>query len=148
MSELSAALKVLLANHTFMYYKIASYHWNVEGLEFSQFHDFYGDLYADVYGAIDDIAENIRKVDDYAPISLSELYNYKTIDENTTKIDLIRDQLATIIVDNDKVIESLNKVFSIANAKNEQGLADYVAGRLDTHKKHAWMLKASAKNVG
>lgn len=148
MSELSAALKVLLANHTFMYYKIASYHWNVEGLEFSQFHEFYGDLYADIYGAIDDIAENIRKVDDYAPISLSELYNYKTVEENTTRVDLIRDQLATIIIDNDKVIESLNKVFAVASAKNEQGLADYAAGRIDIHKKHAWMLKASAKNIG
>jgi len=148
MSELSAALKVLLANQTFMYYKVASYHWNVEGIEFSQYHKFFGKLYEDVYSAIDDIAENIRKVDDYVPVSLGELYNYKTIEENTTRVDLIRDQLATIIVDNDKVLESLNKVFAVASAKNEQGLADYVASRIDIHKKHAWMLKASAKNIG
>ena len=62
MSELSAALKVLLANHTFMYYKIASYHWNVEGLEFSQFHDFYGDLYADTLHAGEVIYDNLSAV--------------------------------------------------------------------------------------
>ena len=148
MSELSAALKVLLANQTFMYYKIASYHWNVEGINFSQYHKFFGKMYEEIQDSIDDIAENIRKVDDYAPISLSELYNYKTVEENTTRVELIRDQLATIIVDNDKVIESLNKVFAVASANNEQGLADFAATRIDTHKKHAWMLKASAKNIG
>lgn len=148
MNELVAALKILQANLTFMYYKTHSYHWNVEGIEFSQFHDFYADLYEDIYGSIDPVAENIRKLGEYTPISISELYNFKTIEENTVRVDLIKDQLATLIVDNDKVIESLNKVFAVATASNEQGLADFAAGRIDTHKKHAWMLKASAKNIG
>jgi DNA-binding ferritin-like protein len=85
---------------------------------------------------------------EFTPISISELYNFKTIEENNVRVDLIKDQLATLIVDNDKVIESLNKVFAVATANNEQGLADFAAGRIDTHKKHAWMLKASAKNIG
>ena len=148
MNELVAALKILQANLTFMYYKTHSYHWNVEGIEFSQFHDFYADLYEDIYNSIDPVAENIRKLGEYTPISISELYNFKTIEENTVRVDLIKDQLATLIVDNDKVIESLNKVFAVASASNEQGLADFAAGRIDTHKKHAWMLKASAKNIG
>jgi starvation-inducible DNA-binding protein len=148
MNELVAALKILMANQTFMYFKIHTYHWNVEGIEFSQYHDFYSDLYQDIYGAIDPVAENIRKLGEFTPISMGELYNYKTVDENTTRVDLIKDQLATLIVDNDKVIESLNKVFALATANNEQGLADFAAGRIDTHKKHGWMLKASAKNIG
>jgi starvation-inducible DNA-binding protein len=148
MNELVAALKILQANLTFMYYKAHSYHWNVEGIEFSQFHDFYANLYEDIYGSIDPVAENIRKLGEFTPISISELYNFKTIEENNVRVDLIKDQLATLIVDNDKVIESLNKVFAVATANNEQGLADFAAGRIDTHKKHAWMLKASAKNIG
>jgi len=148
MNELVVALKILMANQTFMYFKIHTYHWNVEGIEFSQFHDFYSDLYQDIYGAIDPVAENIRKLGEFTPISMGELYNYKTVDENTTRVDLIKDQLATLIVDNDKVIESLNKVFALATVANKQGLCNFIADRLDTHAKHGWMLKASAKNIG
>ena len=148
MNELVAALKILQANLTFMYYKVHSYHWNVEGIEFSQFHDFYADLYGDIYNSIDPVAENIRKLGEFTPISISELYNFKTVEENNVRVDLIKDQLATLIVDNDKVIESLNKVFALATAANKQGLCNFIADRLDTHAKHGWMLRASAKNIG
>lgn len=148
MNELIMALKVLMANHTFMYFKTHTYHWNVEGIEFSQYHDFYGDLYIDLYNAVDPIAENIRKLGEYTPLSMSELYNYKTVDENDSRIDLIKDQLATLIVDNDKVIESLNKVFELANKAKLQGLCNFIADRLDTQAKHGWMLRASHKNIG
>jgi starvation-inducible DNA-binding protein len=148
MNELVAALKILMANQTFMYFKIHTYHWNVEGIEFSQYHDFYSDLYQDIYNAIDPVAENIRKLGEFTPISMGELYNYKTVDENTSRVDLIKDQLATLIIDNDKVIESLNKVFALATVANKQGLCNFIADRLDTHAKHGWMLKASAKNIG
>jgi len=148
MNELVAALKILMANQTFMYFKIHTYHWNVEGIEFSQYHDFYSDLYQDIYNAIDPVAENIRKLGEFTPISMGELYNYKTVDENTSRVDLIKDQLATLIIDNDKVIESLNKVFTLATVANKQGLCNFIADRLDTHAKHGWMLKASAKNIG
>jgi starvation-inducible DNA-binding protein len=148
MNELVAALKILQANVTFMYYKVHSYHWNVEGIEFSQYHDFYAELYEDIYNSIDPIAENIRKLGEFTPISISELYNFKTVEENNVRVDLIKDQLATLIVDNDKVIESLNKVFALATSANKQGLCNFIADRLDTHAKHGWMLRASAKNIG
>jgi starvation-inducible DNA-binding protein len=148
MNELVAALKILMANQTFMYFKVHTYHWNIEGIEFSQYHDFYGNLYIDIYNSVDPTAEQIRALNEYTPISIGELYNYKTVEENTDRVDLISDQLATLIVDNDKVIESLNKVFALATAANKQGLCNFIADRLDTHAKHGWMLRASAKNIG
>jgi len=148
MDELVAALKILMANQTFMYFKVHTYHWNIEGIEFSQYHDFYGDLYIDIYNSVDPTAEQIRALNEYTPTSIGELYNYKTIEENSTRVDLISDQLASLIVDNDKVIESLNKVFALATTANKQGLCNFIADRLDTHAKHGWMLRASAKNIG
>jgi starvation-inducible DNA-binding protein len=148
MNELVAALKILMANQTFMYFKVHTYHWNIEGVEFSQYHDFFGNLYIDIYNSVDPTAEQIRSLNEYTPISIGELYNYKTIDENSTRVDLLKDMLETLITDNDKVIESLNKVFALATEENKQGLCNFIADRLDTHAKHGWMLKASAKNIG
>lgn len=148
MNELTAAMKILLANNFVMYFKTHSYHWNIEGIMFSQYHEFFGDLYEDLYGAIDPTAEELRALDAYAPMSLMELYQYKTLEEDSSRPVLIMDMLSNLTVANNIVIESLNKVFSLASAANNQGLANFIADRLDKHKKHAWQLRASMKNIG
>ena len=148
MEELIAATKVALANTFVMYFKTQGFHWNIEGVEFSQYHDFFGDIYDDVYGAVDPLAENLRKLDAYAPISLMELYGYKTIEEESTRVILISDMLTSLQSANNKVIESLNKVFELATANKEQGLANFAADRIDNHKKHGWQIRASLKKIG
>lgn len=148
MNELSAAMKILLANNFVMYFKAQSYHWNVEGIMFSQYHDFLAELYEDLYGAIDPTAEQLRALDAYAPMSLMELYQYKTLEEDSTLPVLISEMLSNLIAANNILIECLNKVFALATAANNQGLGNFIADRLDKHQKHAWQLRASMKNIG
>lgn len=148
MNELLMALRIVLANKFVMYFKAHSYHWNVESDRFAMLHDFFGDIYADVHGSIDEVAERIRIIGAYAPISLMELYNYKMIDEDSVKPASCTEMVANLVDANSKVIDSLNKLFEIAEAQGEHGIADFVAGRIDTHKKHAWMLKAHIKSSG
>ena len=148
MTELIATLKLALGNTFVMYFKTHSYHWNVEGIEFSQYHDFFGDLYDDLYGAVDPFAENLRKLDVYAPISLMELYNYKTVVEDSVKPNDIRTMLVNLQTANDQTLEVLTKLFDLATEAKEQGLANFTADRMDQHRKHGWQIKASLKNFG
>ena len=145
MDELKTRIKILLANVTVMYYKAHQFHWNVEGEDFVQYHEFFGDLYSDIYGSVDPIAELLRKLDEYAPVSLDELFKYKTIEEETTRAVLLSDMLASLTKANDEILNSLNKVCELAIQNKQQGIANFVADRIDTHQKHAWFLKASAK---
>jgi starvation-inducible DNA-binding protein len=131
-----------------MYYKAHQFHWNVEGSDFSQYHEFFGDLYSDVYDSIDPIAERLRTLDEYAPVSLDELFKYKTLKEETTRVAELSGILSSLLVANDEVLASLNKVFDLATKNKEQGIANFIADRIDTHKKHGWMIKASAKKIG
>ena len=148
MNELIATLKLALGNTFFMYYKTHAYHWNVEGMEFSQYHDFFADIYGDLYGAVDPLAENLRKLDAYAPISIMELYNYKTIQEDSTMPVLLVDMFNNLLVANTETYNTLSKLFDLATAAKEQGLANFAADRMDAHRKHGWMLKASLKKIG
>jgi starvation-inducible DNA-binding protein len=148
MDELKTAIKVLLANATVMYYKTHQFHWNVEGIEFTQYHTFFEDIYTDVYNSVDPTAELLRKLDEYAPVSIDELYKYKTLEEETTRVILLSDILASLIKANEEVLASLNKVFTIANADKQQGICNFIADRIDTHQKHGWFLRASAKKIG
>lgn len=148
MDELKTAIKVLLANATVMYYKTHQFHWNVEGILFTQYHAFFEEVYVDVYNSIDPTAELLRKIDDYAPVSIDELYKYKTIEEESTRLTLLSDILQKLIEANQEVINSLNKVFELANANKQQGICNFIADRIDTHQKHGWWLKTSAKKIG
>jgi starvation-inducible DNA-binding protein len=80
--ELIEKSKKCLGN-TFVYYmKAHSYHWNVIGPDFPQLHDFFGDLYAELQGSIDDIAEQIRAIDSFAPSTLGRMIELADIQED------------------------------------------------------------------
>ena len=97
MDELKTAIKVLLANATVMYYKAHQFHWNVEGIEFTQYHAFFEDIYTDVYNSVDPTAELLRKLDEYAPVSIDALYKFKTLEEEAEQKVLLTDILASLL---------------------------------------------------
>jgi starvation-inducible DNA-binding protein len=148
MDKLIASLKVALGNTFTMYFKAHSYHWNVEGMFFNQFHDFFGDIYEDVYGAVDPLAEELRKLDAYAPISLMEIYGYKTIMEDSSKPDTVQEMLVNLLTANTEVLQCLSPVFDEATIQKQQGLANFIADRMDIHKKFEWQIKSLLKNLG
>lgn len=145
MEELKLSTKIALANTFIMYFKAQSYHWNVEGINFSQYHGFFGEIYQEIYGSVDTIAEELRALGEYAPHSLMDLYTYKTIAEDEVLPTSIPDMLTSLETANKEVIDSLNNLFNKASEQNEQGLADLAAARLDAHKKHGWMIRSSLK---
>lgn len=145
MDKLQAILQIVISNTFIMYFKAHSYHWNVEGKDFSQLHGFFGGIYEEVFESIDAAAEELRVLDVYAPFSLMNLYEHKTLQEDSAKPSTSVDMLKNLQEANDKVIESLNKLFDTATAEKKQGLADFAAGRLDVHNKHGWMIRSHLK---
>ncbi len=145
MEELVLSLRKCHANTFALYFKAHSFHWNVEGIHFSQYHDFFGELYNELFSAVDPLAENIRKLNKYAPRGLNELYSYTTLSDSVFVSDSIKEMLTALVADNAEVLVCLNKTFDLASKENKQGLADFIAGRIDVHEKHQWMLTASLK---
>jgi len=142
---LSDNLKVLLASTNSLSIKAQNFHWNVEGPSFPQYHEFFGNFYEEVYGSVDRIAEYIRTLDSYAPGSLSR-YAELTIIEDQTKIPRPNLMFAELLSDNGKMIDLLNGCFGSAEEENKQGIANFIAERLDAHEKHGWMLRSILKN--
>ena len=137
-------MKVARAS-TFVFYMKAHYfHFNVEGIFFKQFHDLFGAIYEEVYGSIDQFGEEIRALGSYTPMSIGRFQELSVIDEPPGVVSA-EEMVNELMQDNAKLIELLNQVFGLADSTNEQGLADFIAGRLDSHKKHAWMLRATSK---
>jgi starvation-inducible DNA-binding protein len=145
MDELNTSMKIVLANTFAMYFKAHGHHWNVEGKDFSQLHDFFANLYRELFAAVDQIAEQIRALDDYAPYGLDTMSSIATIKDSSFTGDNIPLMLQDLMEANASVIEALNAAHKLAEAEGNRGLVNHIEGRLDVHAKHAWMLLATSK---
>ena len=143
---LSDNLKVLLASTNSLSIKAQNFHWNVEGDNFPQYHEFFGNFYEEVYSAVDKVAEYIRTLDVYTPGSLTR-YAELTIIQDQLKIPRAELMFAELYEDNSKMIELLNHCFSSATQENKQGIANFIAERLDAHEKHQWQLRSILKKA-
>ena len=70
MEQLIQQLKVILGTNFALYLKSHNYHVNLEGANFPQYHSFLDGFYSDVFAQVDSIAEHIRMLDAYAPMSI------------------------------------------------------------------------------
>ena len=52
---------------------------------------------------------------------------------------------AELLSDSDRMAKLLKLTFDLATAAGEDGLANFLAERMDAHRKHGWMLRASLK---
>ena len=60
-------LSKLLADTYTLYLTTHNFHWNVTGPMFAEYHSFLGELWEEVFDAVDLIAEGIRTLDAFAP---------------------------------------------------------------------------------
>jgi starvation-inducible DNA-binding protein len=144
MEKLVEQMKILLASNFALYLKTHGFHWNVEGPNFPQYHEFFEDLYNDIWLATDRIAEEIRTLDSYAPGSLSRLHNLSIVDDQIgvpTAISMIKE----LIIDNNHLVDQLRKTQKMAEEMGIIGLSNFLQDRIDIHSKHLWMLKATTK---
>ena len=139
-------LKTLLATQYAFVIKTQLFHWNVEGSDFGQLHDFFGNIYSEVYeNAIDQTAEFVRILDEYTPGSF-ERFQELSLVQGQTKIPRARLMIEELYADSQIVIDFLNQCFAAAEQENQQGIADFIAGRIDAMGKHRWQLRSFLKD--
>lgn len=143
MEELVEKLKSVLADTFTLYLKAHGYHWNVIGSDFPQLHEFFGDLYGEVHGAVDDIAEQIRQLDAFAPGTLARMKELSTLSEDEA-IPKAEKMVTNLLEANESLLTSLIECYTMAEELKEFGLSNFLQDRITAHKKHSWMLKATA----
>ncbi len=140
------SLKIVLAENFALYLKAHYYHWNVEGSDFYQLHEFFGDLYEEVYSSIDKFAEEIRALNSYAPGSFKRYSELSKI-EGEERILTSKEMISQLLTDNNTYINTLTETFQLSENQKEIGLSNFIQDRIDQHKKHAWMLRSFLKGL-
>ena len=144
MEQLIQQLKVILGTNFALYFKTHGFHWNVEGVNFQQYHDFFAELYTSIFNNTDLIAEKIRMLDAYAPGSLLRMSELADVEESAIIPSPIS-MMSELKRDNDRMMVHLRAGIVAAENAGEPAIGNFLQDLLDQHQKHAWMLRSFIK---
>ena len=137
-------LKKVHADAFTFYLKAHFYHWNVEGSDFPQYHNFLQNLYQEVFSSVDTLAELIRTLDSYAPGTLTRLKELTSIEE-TDDVPDAKTMMTRLLQENNILRASLLTAYTTAETTGEVGVANFLQDRIQAHEKHGWMLRSILK---
>lgn len=134
--ELNTALVGLFTANFSYFYKAGAFHWNTVGFDFPEFHSFFGEVYDTAEGAIDSLAEWLRRFDADAPQMLSN------VGQDGAVIKDFKQGVEVLLSDSEAFIQMLKDASVIAAALNEQGVLNFFADLMDKHQKLRWKYRS------
>jgi len=141
--QMVAELQHILGDTFTLYFKTHAYHWNVEGPHFDALHKLFGDQYTEMWAAMDDIAERIRALGEYAPMNVMDIMkssDLKSAKKQLKAMDMVKD----LAKDHAEISKHLASAIEKASEVGDEVTADMLIGRQTIHDKTAWMLNATA----
>lgn len=134
-------LSVLLADSYTLYLKTHNYHWNVTGPMFQTLHTLFETQYNELALAVDEIAERIRALGEFAPGSYKEyakLTNIKEADGIPNAEDMIKD----LVKGQEAIAKTARSIVPVADDASDEVTLDLLTQRMNIHEKNAWMLRS------
>ena len=144
MEQLIQQLRTILGTNFGLYFKSHSYHWNIEGADFVQYHTYLGDFYEQVFDNTDLIAEKLRMLGVYAPVSLSRIHELTDVEEDTGIPDA-KTMFTNLYKANERMVFHLKAGIVAADNANEPAISNFLQDLLDQHQKHAWFFRSIIK---
>ncbi|HVJ65413.1 MAG TPA: Dps family protein [Bdellovibrionota bacterium] len=139
--EIAQGLCHMLADTYTLYLKTHNYHWNVTGPLFQTLHLMFEEQYNELAAAVDEIAERIRALGEYAPGSYED---YKKLSSFTIEsgVPSAENMIKELVHGHESVVKTARRVFPSAEEAHDEASADLLTQRMQLHEKTAWMLRS------
>lgn len=116
-------------------------HWNVEGPGFFALHTAFEQQYTELFQAVDELAERIRALGDYAPGGLGDLARmagFPAMKENAAAGQMIK----ALLAGHGQVVKTAAKTREAAADSGDKETEDLMIARIQVHEKTVWMLNS------
>ncbi len=139
--QVCKGLSKLLADSYLLYLKTQNYHWNVTGKMFQPLHTLFEEQYTDMAEAVDEIAERIRALGEFAPGSFASFTKVSTIKEENG-IPAAEEMIHNLVVGNEAVVKTAREIINLCDEAEDDVTTDLMIERMQQHEKNAWMLRS------
>ncbi|MEH6680263.1 MAG: DNA starvation/stationary phase protection protein [Sediminicola sp.] len=139
----SESLAKIMADEMILYTKTKKAHWIITGADFYSKHLFFEDQYKKLEEIIDEVAERIRAIGHFPPVTLEQYLALTHLTEksmgSTDSLYLIKELLA----DHEAILMHIRQnIDRYATDFRDAGTSDYITGLMEVHEKMGWMLRS------
>jgi starvation-inducible DNA-binding protein len=145
-AKVAHGLGGVLADTYLLYLKTQNFHWNVTGPMFGELHALFEQQYIDLAAAVDELAERIRALGEFAPASFGQFRKLSKISDEEHILPAER-MIEMAAADNEHVIRRMREVFAITEEAGDVETGDILIRRMQYHAKQAWMLRSYLQHV-
>jgi len=124
--------------------KTHGYHWNVTGPSFHSLHLMFEEQYKELFAAADEVAERIRALDVFAPMSAATFHSHTAVKEANGAPPNAKAMLQDLIKSHEQTRERVAEGRAFAGEVEDTASEDLLNKRLEAHDKTIWMLKSQA----
>lgn len=139
--EIANGLSKLLADTYTLYLKTHNFHWNVTGPHFQQLHVMFMDQYTEMWTAVDEVAERIRALGEFAPGGYKEFAALSSIKESEGHPDW-KAMISQLVDGHEEVIRTCRALLPQVQKADDESSAALIGDRMRLHEKTAWMLRS------
>ena len=139
--EIAQGLSKVLADSYTLYLKTHNFHWNVTGPMFQTLHTMFETQYNELALAVDEVAERIRSLGEFAPGSYAQFATLSSVKEETG-VPEATEMVKQLVEGHEAVARTARAVYPAADSGSDEATADLLTQRIASHEKSAWMLRS------
>jgi starvation-inducible DNA-binding protein len=136
-------LSIILADEYVLYTKTKNAHWNIEGEDFFDKHQFFETQFNELDEIVDNVAERIRSLGHYAEATLKSFLALTHLSEVREDRTSSQSYIEGLLADHETIIVHLIKnIQHFSNEYHDLGTSDFITGLMEKHEKMAWFLRS------
>jgi len=138
MKTVTNNLKSLIADNFLVYYKAHTFHLNVTGPGFQQYHELFGEVYDKLWDWHDTLAEQLRQGGDKYELNLKDVLNGSAISDDAVGKS-VANMFSALCSDLDSLLSLAERIYESSDPALGTVIGDYCADV----KKLKWKIDAT-----
>ena len=139
-TEISGALRILLADMFALYVKTKNYHWHMSGAHFRDYHLLLDEQAEQIFATTDDIAERARKIGGTTIRSIGHIGRLQRIQDNDADFVTPLDMLAELRDDNKQLTANMRETHGLTDEHGDVATTSLLENWIDEAERRTWFL--------
>jgi starvation-inducible DNA-binding protein len=139
-TEISEALRKVLADVFALYLKTKNFHWHMSGRHFRDYHLLLDEQGAQIFAMTDDVAERARKLGGTTLRSISDISSHQQLKDNNAEFVEPQDMLIELRDDNQQLTRELRSTHELCDRHNDVATASLIEVWIDETERRTWFL--------
>jgi starvation-inducible DNA-binding protein len=144
-TEISAALRQLLADTFALYMKTKNFHWHMTGPNFRDYHLLLDEHGEQIFAMTDDIAERARKIGATTLHSIGDIAKHQRLKDNDEESLSPAEMLSELCKDNSELTRFLRSAHEICEKHKDVATTSLIEVWIDQTERRTWFLAEASR---